>query len=111
MANQHILALLVKCMYCACGCVGGCHTSHCTPHKKTEGPNIFFKPKIWHIMYFHIKPSMYPLKFQCKHIHVHITQDISTHKFDCPIEIVTLDKGNCGKAAHIYVNDWCDINP
>ena len=43
--------------------------------------------------------------------YVHITQDMSTHKFECPVEIVTLDKGNCRKAVHIYINDSCDIKP
>ena len=45
------------------------------------------------------------------HTYAHITQDMSTHKFECPTEVVTLDKGNCGKTAHIYINDWCDIKP
>ena len=30
---------------------------------------------------------------------------MSTHKFECPMEIVTQDKGNYGKAEHILVND------
>ena len=39
------------------------------------------------------------------HTYVYITQDMSTHKSECPMGVVTLDKGNCRKAAHIYVND------
>ena len=39
------------------------------------------------------------------HKYVHITHNMSTHKFECPIENVTLDKGNYGKAEHIYIND------
>ena len=53
---------------------------------------------------------MYPLTISMQtHTYVHLTQDMSTHKFECPTEVVTLDKGNCGKPAHIYVNDLCDI--
>ena len=34
---------------------------------------------------------------------------MSTHKFEFPMEILTLDEGIYGKVAHIYVNGWCDI--
>ena len=37
------------------------------------------------------------------HTYVHIAQDKSMNKFDCPMEILTLDKGNCGKVAHILL--------
>ena len=36
--------------------------------------------------------------------YVHITHNMSIHKFECPTEILTLDKGIYGKVAHIYVN-------
>ena len=32
-----------------------------------------------------------------------------THKFECPMEIVSLAGGNYRKAEHIYVIDGCDI--
>ena len=56
-------------------------------------------------MYFHIKPSISIEISMQTHTYVHITLDMSTHKFECPTEVVTLDKGKCGKAAHIYIND------
>ena len=43
------------------------------------------------------------------HKYVYITQDMLTNKFKCPMEVVSLDKGNCRKVANIYINDWCDI--
>ena len=36
--------------------------------------------------------------------YVHITHNVSTHKFECPTEILTPDEGIYRKAAHIYVN-------
>ena len=36
--------------------------------------------------------------------YVHITHNMSTHKFECPTEILTLEEGIYRKAAHIYVN-------
>ena len=50
-------------------------------------------------IYVSIEISMQP------HTYVHITHDMSMHKFECPTGVVTLDKGNCRKAAHIYIND------
>ena len=43
------------------------------------------------------------------HNYVHITHNVSTHKSEFPMEILTLDEGIDGKAAHIYVNGGCDI--
>ena len=42
------------------------------------------------------------------HKYVHKTHNMSTHKFEGPTEILTLDEGIYGKAAHIYVNGCCD---
>ena len=39
------------------------------------------------------------------HTYVHITHNMSMHKFECPMEIVTLDEGNYRKVAHVYVNN------
>ena len=44
------------------------------------------------------------------HTYVHITHNMSMHTFKCWMEIVTLDAGNYGEVAHMYINDWCDIN-
>ena len=44
------------------------------------------------------------------HTYVHITHNMSMHTFECTMEIVTLDEGNYGEVAHMYINDWCDIN-
>ena len=30
---------------------------------------------------------------------------MSMHTFECPMEIVTLDEGNYGEVAHMYIND------
>ena len=38
------------------------------------------------------------------HKYVYITHNMSTHKFECPMEILTLDKGIYGKTAHMYFN-------
>ena len=38
------------------------------------------------------------------HKYVHITHNMSTHKFELPTKILTLDKGNYGELAQIYVN-------
>ena len=39
------------------------------------------------------------------HKYVHITHNMSTHKSECPMEILTLDEGIYANAfAHIYVN-------
>ena len=39
------------------------------------------------------------------HTYVHITHNMSTHTFECPMEIVTPDEGNNAEAAHMYIND------
>ena len=105
MANQHILAPLVKCMCCAFRCVAGVPPHTVRPHKKVE-VLIFLTKDMAHYVfpyktiYVSIEISM------LTHTYVHITQDMSTHKFQCPTEVVTLDKGNCKKnPAHIYIND------
>ena len=95
MANRHILAPLAKCMSCACGCVGRCHTPHCTPHTQKLKALTFFKPDMVQYV-FSYKTIYVSIEIPMQtHTYVHITQDMSTHKVDCPMEIVTLDKGNC----------------
>ena len=42
--------------------------------------------------------------------YVHITHNMSTHKFECPAKILTLDKGNYGESAQIYVNMQSSMN-
>ena len=37
------------------------------------------------------------------HKYVCITHYMHTHKFECPAKILTLDKGNYGESAQIYV--------
>ena len=44
------------------------------------------------------------------HNYVHITHSISTHKFECPEKILTLDEVNYRKLAQIYVNVWSYMN-
>ena len=70
-----------------------------TPHKKFEGPTPITSQDMAHYV------------FGCKtlyvsnatsiqtHQYVHITHNISTHKFKCPTKILTLDKGNYGESA------------
>ena len=76
-----------------------------SPPNKTQGPNIFLTEDMAHYVfsyktiYVSITISMQP------HTYVHITHNISTHKIECPMGVVTLDKSNCGKVAHIYIND------
>ena len=36
--------------------------------------------------------------------YVHITHNMSTHKFECPMEILTLDEGIYGKGT--YLHKW-----
>ena len=44
------------------------------------------------------------------HTYVHRTHNMSIHTFEYSMEIVTLDEGNYREVAHMYINDWCDIN-
>ena len=43
------------------------------------------------------------------HKYLYITHNMSTHKFECPMKILTLDEGIYRKAALIYINGLCDI--
>ena len=38
------------------------------------------------------------------HKYVHITHSMSTHKFECPAKILTLDEVIYGESVQIYVN-------
>ena len=38
------------------------------------------------------------------HKYLHITHSMSTHKFECPAKILTLDEVNYRESAQIYVN-------
>ena len=56
-------------------------------------------------MCFHIKTIYVSIEIPMQtHKYVHLTQDMSTYRFDYPMEVVTLDEGIYGKAAHIYIN-------
>ena len=45
-----------------------------------------------------------------KHKYVHIAHSMSTHKFECPAKILTLDEVNYGESAQIYVNMQSSMN-
>ena len=49
------------------------------------------------ILYVHIVITIQTHKY------AHIAHNMSTHKFECPVEILTIDEGIYRKAAHIYV--------
>ena len=53
----------------------------------------------------YIKFSRSDMVMYQTHKYVHITHNMSTHKFECLMEIVTLDKGNYGKVAMCRVLD------
>ena len=41
---------------------------------------------------------------------VHITHSMSTHKFECPSKILTIDEVNYRELAQIYVNMQSSMN-
>ena len=42
--------------------------------------------------------------------YVHIMYNMSTHKFECPVKILTLDKANYGELKHIYIYMLSDMS-
>ena len=73
------------------------------PHKKIQGPTLITSRDMAHYVlgcktpYVSNAMSMQTLKYVC------ITDNMHTHKFEFPAKILSLDKGNYGESAQIYV--------
>ena len=73
------------------------------PHKKIKA-QYMLQPEIWHIICFAAKLHIQSMQTQCKHINVFRTMhNMSTHKFECPAQNLTIHKGNYRESAQMYV--------
>ena len=84
-------------------CMHGGHPLPPYPHKKFQGPTPITSQDMAHYVLGCKTPYVANAKSMQTHKYICITHNMHTHKFECPAKILTLDKGNYGESAQIFV--------
>ena len=79
-------------------------------HKKFQCPITITRKDMAHYIFGCKTPYVPNAKVIQTHKYVHISQNMSTPKFECPAKILIPDKANYGELEHIYVNMLSDMS-